>query len=210
MLEQQHHHNSKPSPSRWTLLLPPNAHNTYSFFRRVFFSDEKYYDGTFNAAGQRHGGGTLRMADGRVLRGAFKNGELQACHEFCPCCECLLGRHLSCELKAEMGAMHRVAVPWLSGPQLRQLEELAAWGEMLKAGMIVGYTADASETHIEGSYWLALIKGPAFPVPESQLLHASDQFQAGWLVVKAQWFELLTTSPRCYKLSEVVSKSVSQ
>ena len=72
--------------------------------------------------------------------------------------------------------------------------------EMLKAGMIVGYTANASETHIEGSYWLALIKGPAFPVPESQV-HASDQFEAGWLVVKAQWFELVTTSPRCYKLA---------
>ena len=130
----------------------------------------------------------------------FKNGELQACHEFCPCSQCLLGRYLSCELKAEMGSMHRVAVPWLSGPPLRQLEELAAWGEMLKAGTIVGYTANASETHIEGSYWLALIKGPAFPVPESQV-HASDQFEAGWLVVKAQWFELVTTSPRCYKLA---------
>jgi hypothetical protein len=46
-------------------------------FRRLFCSDEKYYDGAFNAAGQRHGGGTLRMADGRVLQGEFKNGELQ-------------------------------------------------------------------------------------------------------------------------------------
>jgi hypothetical protein len=97
-----------------------------------------------------------------------------------------------------MGTMHRVAVPWLSGPALRQLEELAAWGEMLKSGMIVAFTADAAETHIEGSYWLALIEGPAHPVPESQV-HASDQFEEGWLVVKARWFELVTESPRCYK-----------
>ena len=81
------------------------------------------------------------------------------------------------------------------------MEELAAWGEMLKTGMIVAYTANGAEVHLEGSYWLALIKGPAYPVPDSQVLHASDQFEVGWLVVNAQWFELVTTSPRCYKLS---------
>ena len=32
-------------------------------------------------------------------------------------------------------------------------------------------------------------------------VHASDRFEAGWLVVKAKWFELVTTSPRRYKLS---------
>ena len=36
-------------------------------------------------------------------------------------------------------------------------------------------------------------------------MHATDWFEAGWLVVKAQWYELVTTSPRCYKLSEVVT-----
>ena len=35
--------------------------------------------------------------------------------------------------------------------------------------------------------------------PESQV-HASDRFEEGWLVVKARWFEIVTTSPRCYKL----------
>ena len=33
-------------------------------------------------------------------------------------------------------------------------------------------------------------------------MHATDQFEAGWLVVKAQWFELVTESPRCYKLGK--------
>ena len=32
------------------------------------------------------------------------------------------------------------------------------------------------------------------------MLHASDRFEAGWLVVKAKWFELVTVSPRCYRL----------
>ena len=94
---------------------------------------------------------------------------VQACHEFCPCSECLLGHYLSCELQAEMGVMHRTGVPWLSGPPLRQLEELAAWGEALKDSMVVAWTADEDQVDEEGSYWLALLKGPAFPVPESQV-----------------------------------------
>ena len=85
-----------------------------------------------------------------------------------------MGRYAGCELKSEMGKMHRVEVPWLSGPPLHQLEELAAWGEMLKLGMVVAYAADAADIHMEGSYWLALIQGPAYVVPESQVLHASD------------------------------------
>ena len=129
----------------------------------------------------------------------FESGEMQACHEFCACSECLLGRYLSCELKPEMGAMHGAKVPFVSGVALRQLEELAAWGEMLCNGMLVGYTADRRETHLEGNYWLALLKGPAYPVA-AENVHASDQFEEGWLVVKAHWFELVTTSPRCYKL----------
>mmetsp|Transcript_21037 Transcript_21037/g.62457 ORF Transcript_21037/g.62457 Transcript_21037/m.62457 type:complete len:156 (+) Transcript_21037:137-604(+) len=71
--------------------------------------------------------------------------------------------------------------------------------ELLKANMIVAFTAHPRDVHMEGNYWLALLSGPAFPVPESQV-RATDQFEAGWLVVKAQWFELLTTSPRCYRL----------
>ena len=135
----------------------------------------------------------------------FKHGELQACHEFCACSQCLLGHYTACTLKSEMGSMHRVAVPWLSGAPLRQLEELEAWGEMLKGGMIVAFTADSKDKQkypLEGNYYLARVKGPAYPVPESQV-HASDQFEEGWLVVKAQWFEIVTTSPRCYKLQSV-------
>ena len=93
-------------------------------------------------------------------------------------------------------------MPWLSGPPLLQLEELAAWGELLKAGMIVAFTADPADAKtwpLEGNYYLAQIMGQAFPVPESQV-QATDQFEAGWLVVKARWFEIVTVSARCYKL----------
>lgn len=154
-------------------------------------------DGSKFVDSKRHSSFIGQHTSAQVL----KRGELQACHEFCPCCECLLGRYRCCLLKSEMGTMHTTRVPWLSGPPLRQLEELAAWGEMLRSSMIVGYTAHTSEVHIEGTYWLAMLKGPAFPVPESQV-NASEYFEAGWLVVKAQWFELVTQSPRVYKLQK--------
>ena len=78
----------------------------------------------------------------------LKNGEMQACKEFCPCSNCLLGQYTSCELTSEMGSMHRVTVPWLSGPPLHQLEQLESWGELLKAGMIVGHAHTHTHTHI--------------------------------------------------------------
>ena len=87
-------------------------------------------------------------------------------------------------------------MPWVSGAQLRQLEELAAFGESLKAGMLVAFTADKDdrgEWPLEGNYYLALLEGPAYVVPEAQV-SASDQFEAGWLVVDALWLRVVSTS----------------
>ena len=67
-----------------------------------------------------------------------------------------------------MGSMHPVEVPWVSGPPLHQLEELAAWAELLKEGMIVAFTAHSDDVWMEGNYWLARLNGPAYPVPEDQ------------------------------------------
>ena len=74
----------------------------------------------------------------------------------------------------------------------------AATGEMLKAGMVVAFTADKNDKGqwpLEGNYYLALLKGPAYPVPESQV-QATDRFEAGWLVADVQG-----QSPRSYKLA---------
>lgn len=140
---------------------------------------------------------------GRITSGqVFTKGEMQACHEFCPCSDCLLGHYASCKLRTEMGTMHRVAVPWVSGSPLRQLEELSAWGEMLKPGMVVAFTADKNdkgEWPLEGNYYLALLQSRAYPVPESQV-QATDRFEKGWLVVDAQWLQIVGDSPRSYKL----------
>ena len=47
----------------------------------------------------------------------------------------------------------------------------------------------ASERGLEGAYWLALLKGKAFEATEDTL-HATEAIEAGFLVVKAQWFKL--------------------
>ena len=47
--------------------------------------------------------------------------------------------------------------------------------------------------------WLALLLGGAFECPE-QLVHATDVFEAGWLVVPVQWYALEQVSQRGYVL----------
>jgi hypothetical protein len=59
--------------------------------------------------------------------------------------------------------------------------------------------ADDDERSIEGDYWLAKLSGGAFKCPEN-LVHATDVFEAGWLVVRVQWYSLKQISQRGYVL----------
>ena len=56
--------------------------------------------------------------------------------------------------------------------------------------MLVAVNVDASERQIEGDYWLASLLGASFLCPED-LVHATDIFEAGWLVVRIQWYKLV-------------------
>lgn len=81
--------------------------------------------------------------------------------------------------------------------QMLQLHEFA---ELLDKGMLVAVNAVADEHHLEESnYWLALLLGGAFECPE-QLVHATDVFEAGWLVVRVRWYSLKQRSQRGYIL----------
>jgi hypothetical protein len=63
----------------------------------------------------------------------------------------------------------------------------------LKAGHIVAMPN--SERKLEGAYWLALI----LEVPRVALqkeISAGDLFEAGWLVVKVQWYQYKPTYNR--------------
>ena len=82
-----------------------------------------------------------------------------------------------------------------------QIESLEAWAKLLKPGMVVAIRAAAHERHLEGKFWLLLVDSEAFPVL-MELVHASDQYEEGWLVVRGRFFTLEQRSPRGYKLSK--------
>ena len=47
--------------------------------------------------------------------------------------------------------------------------------------------------------WLLLVTSEAFAVPEN-LVHATAEYEVGYLVVRGRWFALEQRSPRGYKL----------
>jgi hypothetical protein len=80
-----------------------------------------------------------------------------------------------------------------------QLLSLREFAEHLEGGMLVAVNAADDERHLEGDYWLALLLGGAFECPEN-LVHATDSFEAGWLVVRIKWYSLKQISQRGYIL----------
>ena len=88
---------------------------------------------------------------------------------------------------------------WQVGmPQLDALEE---WGEGLEKGQVVAVRVDGSEVqkHNGQRHWLAQVLGPAFQLPDS-MVHATQGYEEGWLVVEAQWYDLIQVSHRGYRL----------
>ena len=58
---------------------------------------------------------------------------------------------------------------------------------------------DESEIELEGSYWLALLRGPAFSL-EEDTLHCGQLYRKGWLVAMGRWYKLRQRSERGYEL----------
>jgi len=78
------------------------------------------------------------------------------------------------------------------------LERLGSRHEQVHKGVIFACNSDPAERR-EGLYWLALASGPAFAAP-ADMVHATDQFEEGWLVVPAKWYWLEQISERGYRL----------
>ena len=125
---------------------------------------------------------------------------MQARKLICSCDACLRGRYECCSKVAQLGGkMHRVQVEvtgdGLNQPQLASLE---AWSKYLTKGTLFAVNSDPCERR-EGLYWLARALGPAYPAP-ARMVHATDQFEEGWLVVPAQWYWLEQISERGYRI----------
>ena len=98
--------------------------------------------------------------------------------------------------------MRHVKTPLAKGSaRLREglMMQLHEFAELLEKNMLVAVNAAADERGLEGDYWLALLLGGAFECPE-QMVHATDVFEAGWLVVRVRWYELKQVSQRAYVL----------
>ena len=98
--------------------------------------------------------------------------------------------------------MRHVETPLSKGSaRLREglMMQLHEFAEQLEKGSLVAVNAAEDERQLEGNYWLALLLGGAFVCPE-QMVHATDVFEAGWLVVRVRWYQLEQVSQRGYVL----------
>jgi len=78
-------------------------------------------------------------------------------------------------------------VPRVSGaPNRPQMVALEDWASSLRGGQVVAFAVDPEDVHIEGPFWLAKLLDVAFQAPAA-MTHASDLFEEGWFIVRAQW-----------------------
>lgn len=101
----------------------------------------------------------------------------------------------------QVGTLRSVRVPMTRSarPRVPMIESLEEFAALLKPGMIIAVRAAESELDEEGPYWLLRVNSEAFEVPED-MVHATDQFEAGWLVVRGQWYSMVQRSQRAYRL----------
>ena len=76
---------------------------------------------------------------------------------------------------------------WLPSAHTTLVRPLMATLSMSK--QLVAVRVLARERNQEGAYWLAVLKGKPFVATE-HTLSATDEIEAGYLVVKAQWLKL--------------------
>lgn len=132
---------------------------------------------------------------------AERDGPLRTGKMFCSCVPCSMLDFERCEMMTQMGRTRYVQVPLPTGTASRvpQITSLQVWADMLKPGMVAAVRATGAEHHIEGPIWLFLVDSEAFEVPDD-MVHSTAEFEAGWLVVRGRWYELVQRSPRGYKL----------
>lgn len=132
---------------------------------------------------------------------AEKEGPLRAGRLFCGCDSCILLTFDECKMIAFVGKKMRQNTPLAKGisTQVPQLVALEEWADELEAGMLVAVNVAADQREHEGAYWLAKLRTGAYLLPED-MIFAGQQFEAGWIVVEAQWYKLEKPSLRGYKL----------
>jgi hypothetical protein len=116
---------------------------------------------------------------------AEKLGPLWVRDNYCACGPCRMMDFKNCLFKNECGMMRLVKTPLVQ--QVRGALTMTAQLEE-SAGTIDGRQLLAVRFGQADSFWLARAMGKAFEVDEA-MVHSTDQFEAGWLVMKIKWFE---------------------
>lgn len=95
----------------------------------------------------------------------------------------------------------RAQAPMAKGSAMRipQMLSLEKFAHYLDANVLVAMNVDENEVEIEGTYWLALLSGPAFAL-EEDTLHSGQQYREGWIVAPGRWYKLRQRSERGYEL----------
>ena len=92
-------------------------------------------------------------------------------------------------------------------PLQQQPRSVQRWFSCCRSFQAIHYPADPR--YVDGATdpaaavlkgLVASGRGPGPAATADEIAHHQCRFEAGWLVVNSQWFELITTSPRCYKL----------
>lgn len=132
-------------------------------------------------------------------------GPLHVGHVFCGCKSCTVFEFHNCLMKDELGLLkqpveggcHRDTT--ISPNEPSQSQTLEEWAATLVAGTVGVIRAARDEIALEGRYWLCLLHEKPYQLTREEL-HAGEHFQPGWWVAKAQFYSLVQTSERAYKL----------
>lgn len=136
---------------------------------------------------------------------AEQDGPINVRGMFCACQSCRVYDFSpgACMMSGEFGhykivhAKRAVA----RNPRTTRLQDLAEFARSLRTGQVHAIAAARDERHIEGNVWLVRLLSEAYIQPED-MLHSTDRIEAGWWVVKAQYYNVVQRSPRGYLLHQ--------
>ena len=140
---------------------------------------------------------------------AAREGPLELSPHFCGCVNCCKYDFENCLMDGKGGLATKLVQGWCKRADTNAgLPSLSAELDVfartqVPANSIGVVPADVTEQHIEGGYWLCLVKCKPYLATRREAC-ATDVIEEGWWVVKIQWYsyqhEPAPGSPRHYKL----------
>lgn len=135
---------------------------------------------------------------------AMRDAPLMVRNLVCACSSCREADYDHCKLQSEVGRITRAYCPLdkAAPTRITRSAALEGWTESLEVGQIVAVRVAVDERGANlghQRYWLARLRSKPYELSERQL-HAGNQFEPGWIVCKAEWFDLVQTSHRGFRL----------